>query len=113
MMIGTILSNFWGALVFFSLYFFVMFQKTESPLRILIGSFICAIIGFAIMYIIRFLIGYIFYTPKESNVETNINENMNEQLNVDQKPTQDKASKSDRSESSEEIAQVIRTMMNS
>ena len=64
-MIGTLLLNFWAALVSFSIYFLIMFQKPDSPFNILMGSFIFAVGGFIIMFFIRYLIGYIFYTPDE------------------------------------------------
>lgn len=112
MMIGTMMSNFWGALVAFSIYFLFMFQKPESPFNILFGSFIFALVGFVIMFLLRFLIGYILYTPEETTKETEesgmhpIEDEL--QLTDRQKPTSTRVS-----ESSEEIAQVVKTMMNS
>ncbi len=75
-MFGSIFYNLWGALIAFSIYFFSTFQKPFTPLRILIGSFIVAIIAFFVMFIVRFLIAYILFTPEEDEeaVEGDIEE---------------------------------------
>ncbi|AVK83190.1 hypothetical protein C3943_06255 [Lysinibacillus sp. B2A1] len=113
-MFGSIFYNLWGALIAFSIYFFSTFQKPLTPLRILIGSFVAAIIVFFAMYIIRFIIAYILYTPedKEEMGEGELEENTSDEL---QEGNQEASSASStvefQDESSEEIAQVVRTMM--
>ncbi|MGE7110852.1 hypothetical protein [Lysinibacillus sp. NPDC047702] len=113
-MFGTIFYNLWGALIAFSIYFFSTFQKPLTPLRILIGSFVAAIIVFFVMYIVRFIIAYILYTPedKEAIGEGELEENASDEL---QEGNQEASSASStvefQDESSEEIAQVVRTMM--
>jgi len=113
-MFGSIFYNLWGALIAFSIYFFSTFQKPLTPLRILIGSFIVAIIVFFAMYIIRFLIAYILYTPEDNEAmgEGELEENASDEL---QEGNQEASSASStvefQDESSEEIAQVVRTMM--
>jgi len=113
-MFGSIFYNLWGALIAFSIYFFSTFQKPLTPLRILIGSFVAAIIVFFVMYIIRFIIAYILYTPedKEAMGEGELEENTSDEL---QEGNQEASSASStvefQDESSEEIAQVVRTMM--
>lgn len=113
MMVGTLLLNFWAALAAFTIYFLTMFQKPETPFNILMGSFIFAFIGFVITFIIRYLIGYIFYTP-EDLVEKTIEEddNANSQVASQTRANSSSFEVNDES-SSEEIAQVVRTMMNS
>lgn len=113
-MFGSIFYNLWGALIAFSIYFFSTFQKPLTPLRILIGSFVAAIIVFFAMYIIRLIIAYILYTPedKEEMGEGELEENTSDEL---QEGNQEASSASStvefQDESSEEIAQVVRTMM--
>lgn len=111
MMLGNILWNFWFALGSFSVYFLWMFQKSNSPFDILIGSFICSLVVFVAMFGVRYLIGYILFTPEE-------NENINSEEKIDF-PTNDnhlnlqnkKTPKKEISESPEEIAKVVRTLM--
>lgn len=112
MMVGTLLLNFWAALATFTIYFLIMFQKPETPFNILMGSFIFAIIGFVITFIIRYLIGYIFYTP-EDNIEETIEEDDNANSRVAQQTRANTSSYEVNDSSSEEIAQVVRTMLNS
>ena len=55
MLYGSILYNFWGALLAFSTYFFLNFMGPGAPLAIIIKSFVAAVIGFIVTYVIRFL----------------------------------------------------------
>lgn len=114
-MFGSIFYNLWGALIAFSLYFFITFQKPYTPLRIIIGSFVAGIIVFFVMYIVRFLIAYVLFTPEgdeevvEGEHEENASDNHEEENQ--ETPTANSAIEF-QDESSEEIAQVVRTMMN-
>ncbi|KAB0441826.1 hypothetical protein D0439_17325 [Lysinibacillus fusiformis] len=114
-MFGSIFYNLWGALMAFTIYFFSTFLKPYTPLRIIIGSFVTAIIVFLVMYIVRFLIAYILYTPEvdEEAVEGELAEN--EQTTpegTNQEAASAQSTVEFQDENSEEIAQVVRTMMN-
>lgn len=65
MMFGSIFYNFWAAIIGFSLYFFSMLSK-DVPFKVLIGSFIAALISFLLMYAFRFVLAYILHTPNDS-----------------------------------------------
>lgn len=114
-MFGSIFYNLWGALIAFTIYFFSTFQKPYTPLRVIIGSFITAIIVFLVMYIVRTLIAYILYTPEvhEEAVEGELGDN---EQTTPEGTNQEVASANStvefQDENSEEIAQVVRTMMN-
>ncbi|MGE7940964.1 hypothetical protein ACQKNB_02645 [Lysinibacillus xylanilyticus] len=113
-MFGSIFYNLWGALVAFSLYFFSTFQKPFTPLRIIVGSFVAAIIMFFVMYIVRFLIAYVLFTPEgdEEVVEGELEENESVNSEEDQETPTANSTIEFQDESSDEIAQVVRTMMN-
>ncbi len=114
-MFGSIFYNLWGALIAFTIYFFSTFQKPYTPLRVIIGCFITAIIVFLVMYIVRTLIAYILYTPEvnEEAVEGELGDN---EQTTPEGTNQEVASANStvefQDENSEEIAQVVRTMMN-
>ncbi|WP_341301938.1 hypothetical protein MHB44_05855 [Lysinibacillus sp. FSL H8-0500] len=113
-MFGSIFYNLWGALIAFSVYFFSTFQKPDAPLRIIISSFVAAIIAFIVMYIVRFLIAYILYTP-EDNEEIIEGEQDEEKERLEEQNQEAPVAQSTvefQDENSEEIAQVVRTMMN-
>ena len=113
-MFGSIFYNLWGALGAFSLYFFSTFQKPFTPLRIIIGSFVAGIIMFFVMYIVRFLIAYVLFTPEgdEEVVEGELEENESVNPKEDQETPTANSTVEFQDESSDEIAQVVRTMMN-
>ncbi|MDD1501254.1 hypothetical protein PVA17_00485 [Lysinibacillus sp. CNPSo 3705] len=114
-MFGSIFYNLWGALIAFSIYFFSTFLKPYTPLRIIIGSFVAGIIVFFIMYIVRFLIAYILFTPEDAEdiVEGEHEENESGNREEDNRETPTASSTVEfQDENSEEIAQVVRTMMN-
>ncbi|MFJ7913490.1 MULTISPECIES: hypothetical protein [Lysinibacillus] len=113
-MFGSIFYNLWGALIAFSIYFFSTFLKPYTPLRIIIGSFVAGIIVFFIMYIVRFLIAYILFTPEDAEevVEGEHEENESGNREEDNQETPTASSTVEfQDENSEEIAQVVRTMM--
>ncbi|MEY9969871.1 hypothetical protein ABH966_000233 [Lysinibacillus sp. RC46] len=114
-MFGSIFYNLWGALTAFSIYFFSTFLKPYTPLRIIIGSFVAGIIVFFVMYIVRFLIAYILFTPEDAEEvvegEHEENESGNHEEDNQETPTANSTVEF-QDENSEEIAQVVRTMMN-
>ncbi|MEB2298092.1 hypothetical protein LAV72_00445 [Lysinibacillus xylanilyticus] len=114
-MFGSIFYNLWGALFAFSIYFFSTFQKPYTPLRIIIGSFVAGIIMFFVMYIVRFLIAYVLFTPEgdEEVVEGEHEENESDNPEEENQETPTANSTVEfQDENSEEIAQAVRTMMN-
>ncbi|MFK5706606.1 hypothetical protein ACI6BU_01345 [Lysinibacillus boronitolerans] len=114
-MFGSIFYNLWGALIAFSIYFFSTFQKPFTPLRILISSFIVATIAFFIMFIVRFLIAYILFTPEvdEEAVEGELEEKeLDSTEGVNHEVPTANSTVEFQDENTEEIAQVVRTMMN-
>ncbi|KGR81403.1 MULTISPECIES: hypothetical protein [Lysinibacillus] len=114
-MFGSIFYNLWGALIAFSIYFFSTFQKPFTPLRILISSFIVATIAFFVMFIVRFLIAYILFTPEvdEEAVEGELEEKeLDSTEGVNHEVPTANSTVEFQDENTEEIAQVVRTMMN-
>lgn len=115
MMYGSMLFNFWAALVSFSLYFLWAMQATfPMPLPTLVSSLVAAIIGFVVMYPIRLLFGYVFYTPESivfSDVlnETSQQEGMNTNSQMNRPENSSTVEFED--DNPEEIAQVVRTML--
>ncbi len=114
MMFGSIFYNCWASLIAFSIYFFVTLLNSYSPTHILIGSFIVAIFIFIMMFPVRYFLYYILYTPEEG-----IYEEFQEELNKIQEQNSENIDSLDNTtivefsdESSEEIAKVVRTMMN-
>jgi len=114
-MFGSIFYNLWGALIAFSCYFFITLQQPYTPLRIIIGSFIAAIIVFFVMYIVRFLIAYVLFTPNadqalaDSELEENSSTHPDEGSNV---ASSTSSTVEFQDENTEDIAQVVRTMLN-
>lgn len=115
-MFGSIFYNLWGALIAFSFYFFITLRSAHLPIRILIGSVVAAILVFFAMFLVRYLISYILYTPEseESLTDDEHNESVqdenNLESNLEEKVTNSTVEFQD--ENTEEIAQVVRTMMN-
>ena len=113
-MFGSIFYNLWGALIAFSLYFFMTLQQPYPPLRIIIGSFVTAIIVFFVMYIVRFLIAYVLFTPTAdpSQDDSGLEENSASVVDETGKETATTNSTVEfQDESTEDIAQAVRTMM--
>lgn len=116
-MIGSILYNFWGSLIAFTITFIIMYQISIFPSKILLVSFLIALITFLLMFAIRYLIGYVLYTPDDKIFESLVDEN---ETTEDEKngEVEKKDTKADSStvefedESPEEIAIVVRTMLN-
>ncbi len=113
-MFGSIFYNLWGALIAFSLYFFMTLQQPYTPLRIIIGSFVAAIIVFFVMYIVRFLIAYVLFTPTADPSEDDSGLEESSASVVDEKGKETSTTNSTvefQDESTEDIAQAVRTMM--
>ncbi len=114
-MFGSIFYNLWGALIAFSIYFFSTFLKPYTPLRIIIGSFVAGILMFFVMYVVRFLIAYVLSTPEDVEEIVKGKHAENEFVNREednQETTTANSTVEFQDESSEEIAHVVRTMMN-
>lgn len=116
MMFGSLFYNFWFSLIAFTIYFFATFQTSYTPTRIIIGSFVSAIIVFFITFLFRMVLAYILYTPNEETLEDVVEDlNLKQQSVGDSKLNEQTVSSAVEfpDESSEEIAEVVRTMMRS
>ena len=116
-MFGSMYYNFWAAIIGFSIYFFGTLSDASIPFNNLVGSFITAAIAFVGMFAIRFLLGYILYTPGDDlfNSFNEENERMREQMGNNESGAADSNPSTSTMEfndqSSEEIAKVVQTMM--
>lgn len=114
-MFGSIFYNFWGALGSFTLYFLWAFQQPMAlPLLVILQSFLAAVVGFTLMFAVRYLIGYVMYTPEqlalsEMTVPENAEDDTFDQDLLMQK--KDDTVVEFEEEDSEEIAKVVRTML--
>ena len=119
-MYRSILFNCWIALIAFTLYFVSTIYQTSgaaAPMKTIAFSFMWAIIGFVFAYVLRAFFDYVLYTPEQIEIAT---ENEDRQ-NVSDEVADDATSGSVRNyststlefqdESSEDIAQVVRTML--
>ena len=113
-MLGSILINCWIALISFTAYFIYAIQKPfVMPLPTLLTALGVAFIGFIIAFPLRYFLGYIFYTPQEiaisgESVETEDTTSSENQPFIQQNAT---STVEFADESTEDIAQVVRTMM--
>lgn len=115
-MFGSIFFNFWAALFSFAAYFIWAIQNPFAmPLPTIGVAAIAAIIGFVVMYAIRFFVGYVFYTPEEV-MHTEV-ENADEATLIEDDGNQQFVPQSTRTTAefeeanTEEMAQVVRTML--
>lgn len=113
-MYGSILINCWGSLIAFTITFIWMYQNSVFPSHILIVSFIVAFAAFLLFFAVRYLIGYITYTPNDEMFEEFIEEaeseeNDDDDENLNEGRTSSKVEFQD--ESPEDIAKIVRTMM--
>lgn len=95
-MVGTVLSNFWAALIAFSIYFFSTHPFVD-PKSILLHASIIAIIVFLLTFPVRAIIAFVMEGPvvNEEVLATTLNtEEMNELP------------------SSEDLARVVKSMLN-
>ena len=113
-MFGSIFYNLWGALIAFSIYFLVHFKTIYASANP-DWLFYCSNHRIFVMFIVRFLIAYILFTPEEDEeaVEVDIEEKELESIEgVKQEVPIANSTVEFQDENSEEIAQVVRTMMN-
>ncbi|NLY81072.1 MAG: hypothetical protein GX072_14645 [Lysinibacillus sp.] len=119
-MFGSIFYNFWGSLIAFTIAFIIMYQVSIFPSKILLVSFIVALVTFVVMFAIRYLIGFVLYTPDDKLFESFINEkdssndetkDEQEQMDNENEQQSNSSTVEFEDESPEEIAKVVRTMM--
>lgn len=115
-MFGSIFYNFWAALLSFAIYFIWAIQNPYAlPFQVISTSFLFAFIAFFSMYFLRYLLGYIFYTPEIHVFADNEDENI-DKTTIDES-NQQFSTRSNQSkmefdeENTEDIAQVVRTML--
>lgn len=115
MMFGSLFYNFWAALGSFTVYFIWAVQDPFAfPLPTIGMSLVVALIGFIAMFFIRAFIGYVFYTPEhiaysEVDQASNVDPLNPEQQPLD--PQNSRATVNSLEDDSEEIANVVRTML--
>ncbi|MEK4424452.1 multidrug transporter [Solibacillus sp. FSL K6-1523] len=115
MMFGSLFYNFWAALCSFTVYFIWAVQDPFAfPLPTIGASLVVALIGFIAMFLIRAFIGYVFYTPEHiaySEVDSPSNV---EPLHAEQQqfvPQNKRTTVEFEEDNTEEIANVVRTML--
>jgi hypothetical protein len=118
-MIKSILFNFWIALFAFAIYFGSTIYQTGgnvAPIQTIVISFVWAIVGFIVAFGLRAIVNYVLFTPEEIALEEDeeivaidTNDGMVASDFV-QQATQSTVEFQD--ESTEDIAQVVRTMLN-
>lgn len=116
-MYGSILFNCWGSLIAFAITFSIMYQVSIFPSKILIVSFAAALTSFVFMFLVRYLIGYILYTPDDGLFEEFVKEaesgkeEETELLSENHNGSRHQSTVDFDYKSPEEIARVVRTMM--
>ena len=119
-MYRSILFNCWIALIAFSFYFIKTIYDTggtAAPMQTIMWSFIWAIFGFILAYGLRAFLDYILYTPEQiDGLETEAIPNVsngldNEATSGSTLSVQNNSTVEFQDESSEDIAQVVRTML--
>ena len=115
-MFGSIFYNCWAALFSFAVYFIWAIQDPYAyPWPTIGASFVVAVIGFIAMFILRYFIGYVFYTPEGIVFSDTVDGQGDGELvteNQNQFVTQDEREAVDfEEENTEEIAKVVRTML--
>lgn len=97
-MVGSMLSNFWAALIAFSLYFGLSYPFV-SPSSTLIGASTWAIVFFLLAFLIRYLFHLVWQSPVLPTLDlVEQSESANER-------------KEHSDHSSEEIASVVKKML--
>lgn len=114
-MFGSIFYNFWGALGAFTAYFiWALQQPFPLPLPVILQSFVAAIIGFILMFAVRYFANYVMYTPEQLdyNEEMLVESEERETSDLDLlMQVKDDSVAEFHEEDSEEIAKVVRTML--
>lgn len=117
MMFGSIFYNCWAALFSFAVYFIWAIQDPfANPWPTIGVSFVVALIGFLVMFIIRYFIGYVAYTPEVVEFSDMADELVNvESMNENQQnqfvPQSERIDSEFEGENTEEVANVVRTML--
>lgn len=120
MMYGSIFLNCWGSLITFSITFAIMYQVSIFPSQILLVSFFAALAAFILLFAVRYLIGYILYTPDDGLFEefiegtgenNSVQEDVDEISERDTNPLNQSSKMEFQDESSEEIAKLVRSML--
>lgn len=115
-MFGSLFYNLWAALFSFAVYFIVAIQDPfVSPWPTLGIAFLAAGIGFVAMYGVRLFIGYVFYTPEavvylEQDTEADSNA-IDDEQNQQFVPYKNRSTAEFEEDNTEEVAQVVRTML--
>ena len=112
-MYGSIFFNCWGALIGFTIAFVMkIIEPFAMPVPTILGSLVWAIVAFFAMFIVRYFIGYIMYTPEEivydEELMLPVQELQEKQPNL---PNRQTSTVEFSDENSEEVAQVVRTML--
>jgi len=120
LMYGSIFLNCWGSLITFSITFAIMYQVSIFPSQILLVSFFAALAAFILLFAVRYLIGYILYTPDDGLFEefiegtgenNSVQEDVDEISERDTNPLNQSSKMEFQDESSEEIAKLVRSML--
>lgn len=115
-MFGSLFYNFWAALFSFSGYFIWAIQNPfVMPLQTIGIAFVVAIVGFIMMFIVRYFLGYVFYTP-ETSTYTETEDELNAAMAEDDSnqqfiPLNKRSTTEFEDENTEDVAQVVRTML--
>ena len=120
-MYRSILFNCWIALFAFTVYFiYTIYQSNgmAAPIETIVWSLLWAVVGFFVAFAIRAVIDYVMYTPAHIDLDddgetTDISNEQAEHNNL-KDLSNGKVNSSTvefQDENSEEIAQVVRTMM--
>ena len=96
MMVGTILSNFWVALIAFTVYFLFSYPFIEG-MRIMLEASIVAVVFFLLTFFARAIISYIISNPRKE---------------MEDIPIEDDVSILKSEISSEDYAELVKTMLN-
>jgi len=96
MMVGTILSNFWVALITFTVYFLFSYPFIEG-IGIILKASIVAVVFFLLTFFARAIISYIISNPREA---------------MDDMPVEDDVRILKSEISSEDYAELVKTMLN-
>lgn len=95
-MVGTILSNFWVALIAFSAYFFSAYPFLNGK-SILWNASILALLFFILTFVARAIIAFVMEEPVSKEEESTI---VSAKEVVKEEP------------SSEELAKIVKSMLN-
>lgn len=116
-MFGSIFYNFWAALLSFAVYFIAGIQNPYAmPLPTIGTALVISAIAFSLMFLIRYFLGYVFYTPEApvlSQTEEELPVVAKETDKTQTVPQSDHTTMEVEDENTEEIAQVVRSMLQS